>query len=479
MGEFIPPYPYRFPAEPSILRRVNASRKNLIGMWADAAFDYDFVSARIFNQRFFVCNTPETVQYAFNTRHAAFERKSPTMRHMLQPLIDDGLFISDGETWRKRRRVVAPIIHVSNTSAFAPVMTETAREWADRWDERPDGSGIDAMAEMAELTAEIICRAIFGQRLGHGRAHEIVDGFTEFQKSVSLIDLPSLLGLPDAWPRWRRGALFRSAGRIQRTIGDIIEACRGGAPGTEHSFIRQLLEARDEETGEPLSDAAIRNEAIVIFMAGHETTANTMAFAWFLLSQAPDVVARLQAELAGVLGGRNPELSDVPNLPYTRAIIEETLRLYPPIPILAREATSDEEINGTKIPKRSVIMVVPFLLHRKRGLWDKPDHFLPERFLPDGGAPPSKWAYVPFSIGPRICAGMAFGMTEAIICLATLAQRFTLELEPGHVVEPVCLVSLRPGDHLPMRLHRRAHAARPAAPGRAASAVAGCPFGHG
>ena len=126
-----------------------------------------------------------------------------------------------------------------------------------------------------------------------------------------------------------------------------------------------------------------------------------------------------------------------------------------------------------------MIMVVPFLLHRKRGLWDRPDHFIPERFLPGGGAPPSKWAYVPFSIGPRICAGMAFGLTEAIICLATLAQRFTLELEPGHVVEPVCLVSLRPGDHLPMRLHRRSHAARPTETGRDVSTVASCPFGHG
>ncbi|SJZ70306.1 Cytochrome P450 [Enhydrobacter aerosaccus] len=480
MSEFIPPYPYRFPHEPSIWQRLKACRKNLIGMWAEGAFDYDFVSTQVFKQRIFVCNTPETVQYAFNTRNAAFERKSPSMRHMLQPLIDDGLFISDGEVWRKRRRIVAPIIHVSNTSAFAPVMTDTARELADRWGALPDGTQIDALAEMAQLTAEIICRAIFGQRLGQERTHEIVEGFTDFQKSVSLIDIPSLFALPDWWPRLRPRSLFRSTHRIQRTLDEIIEACRNRVPGTEHSFIRALLDARDEETGELLSNDAIRNEAIVIFMAGHETTANTMAFAWFLLSQARDVEARLHEELDRVLGGRTPSLEDVPNLVYTRAIIEETLRLYPPIPVLAREAVSDEVIEGQAVPKRSMLLVVPFLLHRKRGLWEKPDHFMPERFLPGGGGPPSKWAYVPFSIGPRICAGMAFGLTEAIICLATLAQRFTLELEPDHVVEPVCLVSLRPGEHLPMRVHHRRQAAKPAMPTQAEKPSAMvCPFGHG
>ena len=448
-------------------------------MWAEQAFEYNFESIKIFRQHVFVCNTPETVQYAFNTRNAAFERKSPVMRHMLKPLIYDGLFISDGEVWRRRRRVVAPIIHVSNTSAFAPVMTDTAGELADRWGELPDSTKIDALAEMAQLTAEIICRAIFGQRLGKVRTREIVEGFSEFQKSVSVVDVPSLLGLPDWWPRIRRPAMSRATRRIQRTLDEIIEACRNRVEGTEHSFIRQLLDARDEQTGERLTNDAVRNESIVIFMAGHETTANTMAFAWYLLSQVPAVRARLHEELDRVLGGRAPILADVPNLPYARAIIEETLRLYPPIPILAREAASDEIIEGRKVPKGSMLLVVPFLLQRKRGLWEKPDCFMPERFMPGAGGAPSKWAYVPFSIGPRICAGMAFGLTEAIICLATLAQRFELELEPGHRMEPTCLVSLRPGDRLPMRIRHRHRSSVPAAPPLAtAQSTMTCPY-HG
>jgi cytochrome P450 len=479
VSEFIPPYPPRFAEEPTAWQRIQAARKNLIGIFSEATFGYDFIGTKILAQHFFVCNTPETVQYVFNTRNSVFERKSATMRHMLRPLIGDGLFISDGETWRKRRRIVAPIVHASNIGAFAPVMSATAGEMADRWAGLPEGAPLDALAEMARLTAEIICRAIFGQELGQERAREIVEGFTDFQHTASLIDLPSLLGLPDWWPRLRPPALFRSTRRIQRTLDDIIATYRKRASGEGSSFIGQLLEARDAETGEPLTPEALRNEAIVIFMAGHETTANTLAFAWFLISQAPDAQARLHAELDRVLGNRPPSLADVPKLAYTRAIIEETLRLYPPIPLLAREAMEDEVIDGQKVPRNALVLVVPYLLHRKRGLWEKPDHFVPERFLPGGSGAPSKWAYVPFSIGPRICAGLAFGLTEAILCLATLAQRFTLDLEPGHVVAPVCQVSLRPGETLPMRLHRRDRPAvvAPAVP--AAERPAGvCPFHH-
>ncbi|MBV9076206.1 MAG: cytochrome P450, partial [Methylobacteriaceae bacterium] len=210
----------------------------------------------------------------------------------------------------------------------------------------------------------------------------------------------------------------------------------------------------------------------VIFMAGHETTANTLAWAWYLISQAPEVEAKLQAEIAEVLGDRPAALADVPRLAYTRAVVEETLRLYPPVPILAREALEDEEIRGRKVPKGSLVMVVPWLIHRHRHLWDEPDNFTPERFLPGEAGPRSKFSYVPFSIGPRICAGLSFGLNEAILSLATLAQGFSLKLRPGHAVQPVARLTLRPGDDLPMTIHRRAPAA--ASP-RAATAEAACP----
>ena len=193
-------------------------------------------------------------------------------------------------------------------------------------------------------------------------------------------------------------------------------------------------------------------------MAGHETTANSLAWTWYLLSQAPEIEDRLHAELAQVLRGRLPSLDDIPKLVYTRAVFEEAIRLYPPVPVLARQALHDERIRGRQIAAGSLVLVVPWLLHRHRKYWDKPDHFMPERFLPGNAENLVRHAYLPFSTGPRICAGAAFGLTEAILCLATLAQRARLRLAPGAAVEPVCRLSLRPGNELRMLVERHDHA---------------------
>jgi cytochrome P450 len=435
------------------------------------------MQTQLLARKVFICNFPDTVQYAFSTRNSSFERKSPQMRHALAPLLGDGLFISDGETWRRRRKLVAPIIHVSRLGEFAPVMVDTILETRARWAALPKGDGeIDALSEMAELTAEIICRTIFGRQLGGEHAREVVEGFSEYQRLVGQTDALSLLGLPDWLPRFHRPALRRATARIHGVLDGIIADYRKRGDTAEGSVIGHLLDARDEETGEPLDDEALRNEAAVIFMAGHETTANTLAWAWFLLSQTPEVEERLHAELDEVLGGRPPTLADVPQLRYARAIIDETLRLYPPVPILAREALEDEAIRGRPVPKGSLIMVVPWLIHRHRLLWDKPDHFEPERFLPGGAGPKSKFSYVPFAIGPRICAGLSFGLTESILSLATLAQDFSLALKPGHVVEPVCRLTLRPGEHLPMIVRRRQPGV--VEPRAAAPAASGCPYPH-
>ena len=459
---YVPPYPYRWPHKLTTWQRLRLAQKNLIAVFEASSFQDDFARVKVLTKHLVICNSPETVRYAFNTKNHNFERKSPAMRHMLRPLIGDGLFISEGPLWRKRRRVVSPIIHATRLSEFAPVMTETARRLRDQqWSALPEGATIDVLAEMAQLTAEIICRTIFGRALGAEQSREVVQGFSAFQKAVSSIDVLSLIGLPDWLPRPRRLAVYRSARRIHRVIDKIIAGYRDRPNHEDVSVVGRLIEACDPHTGEQLDITAIRNEAVVIFMAGHETTANTLAFAWYLLSQAPGVEARLHEEIETVLGRRSPTLVDVPRLPYARAVIQETLRLYPPIPILAREAMEDEMIAGRDVPRGSIVAVVPWLLHRNGKLWDKPDHFLPERFLDQSNAAPDRWRYVPFSVGPRVCAGMAFGLTEAILCVVTLAQRFALKLHDGHRMEPICRVSLRPGDTLPMTLHLRHHAAAP------------------
>ena len=458
--DFIPPYPLRHESQPKPLQLLGLARKNLLSIWTVADFANRLITVKILRRKIVICNDPKLVELAFQTNHANFQRKSPQMRHALEPLIGDGLFISDGETWQKRRKIVAPIIHSSRVPGFAPTIIKTIEEKLADWGTHSEGEQIDALAEMAHLTAEIICRTIFGQELGQGNAGRIISDFSDYQRRIDQTDPVSLLGLPNWFPRYRGRGIRKSANQILAVLDEIIERFTETKETDDASVIGGLLNARNDD-GSLLDPAAIRNEAAVIFMAGHETTANTLAWAWFLLSQSPRVAKRLHEELDTVLKDQPVTFADVRKLPYTKAVIEETLRLYPPVPILARETMANTKIGDEIVSKGTLLLVVPWLLHRSPNLWRNADSFRPERHLPsatgDRNVKPSKYSYVPFSIGPRICAGLAFGMTESILSLAILARRFDLQLAPNTTVQPVCRLSLRPGDRLPMTLHKRSN----------------------
>jgi cytochrome P450 len=454
-GHFVPPYPDRPTARlplPELLRRA---RRSFLEVWHEGHFSQDLIPTRVLAQRMLVCNSPESVQQAFIDHHAAFERKSPQMRHALEPLLGDGLFISDGLVWKERRRVVAPVTHQSRLHLLAPVMTDIAAERRAAWAALPPGSGLDVLAAMGHLTAEVICATLFGRRLGAAGAATVVDAFRRYQARVGNIDLPSLLGLPEWFPRTLLPGLRGVSPEVKRIHAVVDELVAGALRGGEASLIRAMAEATLPGRDRPMDATAFRNEAATLFMAGHETTANLLAWAFYLISQAPGAEARLVAEARAVLGGRAASWDDLPNLPYTRAVVDETLRLYPPVPLLAREAQAPATIAGHAVQPGTLVVVVPWLLHRHRRLWDSPDHFAPERFLP--GAPERpRHSYVPFSLGPRVCTGMGFGLAEAVIVLATLLQDFRLRLAPGAQVFPVCRLTLRPGETLPMVLERRA-----------------------
>ena len=450
-SNFVPPFPPRLTHVPSPWQRARLWRKNMLSVFEEQAFDHEFAQMKFLARDIVLCNSPESVQFALGAHTDSFERKSPTHRHLLQPLIGDGLFVSHGDVWKQRRRIVASIVHPSRLSEFAPVMIETALEARARWAKLAPAD-LDALSEMAQLTAEIICRAVFGRQLGRDRARQIVEGFSDYQRRIGRIDFISLIGLPDWVPRPHLPGVYRSVRRVHAAIDEVIATLRTHRDGEATSVISRLFEARDESTGVPLDPQALRNEAIVLLMAGHETTANTLAWTWYILSQTPEVEQRIHREIDEVLSGRPPTLADVPKLIYTRAVLEEVMRLYPPVPVLSREAEREEFFAGRRIRKGSVIIVSPWLLHRHRKLWSKPDHFVPERFLPGSPEPISKFAYIPFSVGPRVCAGMAFGLTEAILCVATLAQRFKLRMKAGHQVEVKCRITLRPGESLPMQI---------------------------
>ena len=455
MTAFIPPYPKRHKKEINPFQALYYARKDLLSLWDEDAFSDEFMSQKILKQHVFVANCPEIIRYVMVENKDNYERKSPQMKRALEPLLGDGLFISDGKTWASRRRIQTPLFDNAHIQMYSKTMVSTIVEMADNWESQGNGATIEAHTEMAKLAAEIIARTLFGEKLGAENSEAVVNAFADYQSVVKQMALSNFLGLPDWMPNVN--AKIGKAKVAGQTIHNAVDAIialaeKGGHEGT---MVAELLKANKMESGEDLmTREQIRNEIIVLFMAGHETTANVLAWTWYLISQAPDVEEKLHQELTEVLNGRTPEYADVENLKYTRAILDETMRLYPPVPILSRQALKDDDIRGRKVPAGSLMLIVPWLVQRHKKFWKNPDSFMPERFLP-GAEKPKKFTYLPFSAGPRVCIGKSFGITESVLAIAIIAQRFRLTLPPNADVKHECRLTLRPKGKLPMSMQIR------------------------
>jgi cytochrome P450 len=352
---------------------------------------------------------------------------------------------------------VADIVHKRRLPEFAPTMESVTVALAERWAQLPAGSEVNLIVEMAELTAEIISRAVFGSRLGAEAARKVIDGFTNYQTSIDSFNLGYFLGSDEGWPIVYGPGKRRAVANVHTVVESVVAAHLAGE-GDAGSMLDLLVRRNQRNPELGLDVAALRNEATTIFLAGHETTATTLTWAWYLIDNAPWVLEALETELEAVCGERTPTLDDLPRLVWCRSVIQETLRLYPPIPLLPRQALGPDRIADIEIEKGAMIMIAPWLLHRARDLWDRPNHFRPERFLDEGRIDP--FVYMPFSVGPRICAGLNFGLSEAILCLAILTQRFRVRIRAGYKVEPICRLTLRPAGGLPATLAPRRRSTR-------------------
>lgn len=435
------------------LQLLLQARHDFLSVWRESDYTDRVSSISLFKRQLVVVNSPEAIRYVVAKRHENFERKTPQMRRALEFLLGDGLFISDGETWKQRRPLVNDIVHKNRLPVFGKIMETTASELAERWSGLPDGAPVNALFEMAGLTAEIISRSVFGNDLGEEAAGAVTEGFERYQSLIDSINIGYFLGFDEGLPVRRTRKLKQSVERIHTIIDKVVEDHLAGRG--DHNSMVELLVRRQERNPElKLDVVALRNEAATIFMAGHETTAATLTWAWYLLARAPWVEQALHEEIARVCGNRAPTLDDLPALDWCRAVIEETLRLYPPVPILARQAKEADRIGDIDVKPASLILIVPWLLHRTEAFFKDAHQFKPERFLT--GAPrPTPYSYIPFASGPRVCPGLQFGLNEAILCLAILAQRFVLRVPEMVKVEPQCRLTLRPRGGMPVTLHRR------------------------
>ena len=431
---------------------VRAVRDDTIATFHRDAYDQAFLDRSFLWAHAYIVNDPEAIKRVL-LDNADNYVKTRLARRLLEPGLGQGLLTSAGETWRRHRRIMAPSFDPRSVASYAPLMTRHTEEMLAGWDALPDGAGLMLDQAMTALTLAIIAKTMFSsdaEDMG-----ELVARSAERYQIEIRPTLFDLLRVPGWVPRLRS---LKYAERIFSDFDREIErmiARRRADTEARPDLLARLLSAHDEETGGGLSVKEIRDEMVTIFIAGHETTSLALTWTFYLLSQNPEVEAKLHAELSDVVGNRTPHAEDVPRLRYARMIIDETLRLYPPAHTLSREAIAPDELAGHPVPAGGAIYIVPWLVHRHRRLWERPERFDPERFLPESAASRPRFAYLPFGGGPRICIGAAFAITEAILILATITQRYRLKLKPGHPVTPRGLITLRPRHGMAMVLERR------------------------
>jgi cytochrome P450 len=359
----------------------------------------------------------------------------------VRPVLGEGLLTSEGDLWKKQRRTIQRGLHAQRIASLADTIGEAVRSMLGAWAPAVErGEPFDVAREMMALTLDIVGRALFGvdvrrdaERVGRAMT-VLVEGANR-----RIMDLTGVL---DRLPTRENRSFEQAAALLDRLVfGLIAERKRAGHEGSD--LLSMLLEARDD-AGAPMPDQLVRDEVMTILLAGHETTANALAWTFYLLGKHPDVLRKLRAELERVLEGRPPAFEDLPRLEYTTMVLEEAMRLYPPGWILVRTATRQEEIGGFDIPAGSVVAVCPYVLHRDPEYWPRAEEFDPERFAEPARSERPKYAHVPFSAGPRVCIGKAFAMMEMQIVLASVAQRYRLELVREHPVVLDPQVTLRP-----------------------------------
>ena len=433
---------------------LREARANLITTWMKGHFEHPVVAAEGVLGRVTVVSDPALIRYLF-VENAKNYRKDDLQRRVLAPGLGNGLLSAEGEEWRNQRRTIAPIFSARHVLGFHDAMNAAGARLARRLARR-DGATVEAAVEMTRVSLDVLERTIFTHGLKRdpdavGRA------ITRFLEAIGPIDPLDVFGVPGFVPRIGR-LRARPAGRFfEEVVGELIErrrALTASGASAPHDLLTLLLTASDPETGNGLTDLEVKANIVTFIAAGHETTANALTWALYCLSQDTNARARLEAEADRAAGPDGSFALD--DLPYAKAVIEETMRLFPPVPFMSRQAIRDDRIGRIKIPRNSTVLVAPWVLHRHRTLWDDPEAFVPERFLPENRAAIPRFAYLPFGAGPRVCIGQSFSLQEATIVLAHCARAVRLEMVDDHPpMTPLHRVTLRPEHGLRMRVTGR------------------------
>ena len=439
---------------PGLIRLLATLRRNPLECWSAEFFERPIARVKLPFVEAVLVHDPAAIKRVL-VDNAANYRKDAIQRRILAVGLADGLLSVEGQRWEVQRRTLAPLFARRTVSSFTGAMLKAADGLTERWQKLKTGSTIDVAAECTLLTLNVLALTIFSDGIGSD-----LDAFraamNDYFGAIGRIGVLDLMGAPDFVPRPGRRRLRHTMAYFEGVTDEIIAMRRrrlAHSAEAPDDLLTLLLRALDPATGRPMSVAEVRANILTFLSAGHETTANALAWSAFLLSQSPEWTARVRAEADAELSGDRNGLLE--RLVVTRAVVEEALRLYPSIAALSRSAECADTLGETRLDPGTLIVIAPYILHRHRALWVEPDLFDPTRFLGPAKANIPRFAYLPFGVGPRTCIGSSFALQEATLVLARLVQRFDMQLASDAKVWPLQKITLRPASGLPMRISPR------------------------
>ncbi len=410
----------------------------------------DIVHFRFGPHQVYQPHTPELVREILVNQADKFH-KWQLQKKVMGKVLGNGIFLSDDDVWKRQRKLVAPALHTKRIQHYAEIMTLYTNRLVDSWQ---PGQEIDIAEEMLKVTMDIVAKSMFDADGVSAEAQKLSNALRVVQDMIIREMTALIMPVPDWVPTPRNLRENQAMADLDEVVMDFIHKKRANTED-RGDLLSMLMQAVDDETGEPMNDEQVREEVITLFTAGYDTTALALAWAFYLLSLNRDVEERLVAEVKSVLGGRTPTLEDLQTMNYTDRVLKETMRLYPPAPFFPREAIADVEIGGYTLPKGSVVFISPYVIHRDPEFFPDPERFEPERFNPGYEERIPKYAYFPFGGGPRVCIGQSFALMEAEIILATIVQRFHLALVPGQDIIPEPTITLHAKHGIQLRIVER------------------------
>ena len=440
----VPPSPPRAPADMTVFGRMAAMRVSVIASWGQRAYEEDIISGRFLGHSSFILNTPDAIRHVLVDNYENYSR-TPAAIRVLRPVLGEGLLIAEGRAWKHQRRTLAPAFTPRAVAPLIPHMITVIDETVAKL-QAACGEPVDLRQAMQQMTLEIAGRTMFSFGMDrHGTT--LRDFVMEYGERLARPHFLDLL-LPLGWPSPQDFSRARFRKRWTHFVGTLMSE-RRAAGKNQSAPLRDLFDligaARDPETGQAFTDEQLGDQVATMILAGHETTATALFWSLYLLALDPATQDELAAEVAGATVNG---VLDIEQLKFTRAVVDETMRLYPPAFLIARSAAARDMIAGMPVRKNDIVLVAPWLLHRHEKLWRDPDAFIPERFMPPA-PPPDRFAYLPFGVGARVCIGAHFALVEATLALAKIVGAFRITLLDQAPVMPIGVVTTQP-DRSPM-----------------------------